>query len=216
MRDTSPGEVPLCFEAAETCTPRSLHPASTATYMSQGSNMPFQLKYDRHSHNTPIDNPEKAATSTRQLQKDDDTPIDTPEKADTSTHQLQEGDVVIFATDGVWDNIYLKGEILPDVSAKMLKTRCWKKKKDGVIAVSSEHLAAATRDPSGAIHTTLARAVVAMAKTASMDPTKAPPVFELLFGQPHIGGKEDDITVVVTVVTKDSPNPSVPKPAAHL
>jgi len=175
-----------------------LHHASTTTYMPQCAGVPFQLECYRPK-------PNRCRI----------TPDDTPEKAGTSTHQLQEGDVVLFATDGVWDNLYLKGDILEDISAKMLKTHCWKKKKDGTIAVSSEHLAAAVRDASGALHTTLARAVVAMAKTESMGRTKARPPSEKWFG-PHIpGGQKDDITVVVTVVTKDSLNPSVPKPAAH-
>jgi len=178
-----------------------LHLASTTTYMPQDRNVPFQLECYRprpnHIRWTHDDNPGMASTS---------------------THQLQEGDVVVFATDGVWDNLFLMGDILKDVSAKMLKTHCWKKKKGRAIAVSSEHLAAAMRDASGALHTTLARAVVAMAKTASMGPRKAPPESEMLLDPNIFGlaGKEDDITAVVTVVTKVSPNPSVPKPAAHL
>ena len=83
----------------------------------------------------------------------------------------------------------------------MFERHC--RKEDGrKIAVSSEHLAAATRDASGALHTRLARAMVAVAKSRS-----------------YYYGKLDDITAVVTVVTmvtKDSRNPSVPKTAAHL
>jgi len=80
----------------------------------------------------------------------------------------------------------------------MLETHCWKIQEErGVIAASSEHLAAATRDPSGALHTALARAVVR--KSASMD---AKPLAKM-------EGHEvaDDIAAVVTVVTKDSRNP---------
>ena len=129
-----------------------------------------------------------------------------PTVAFPSTHQLQEGDVVLFATKGFWDNITVH-EILPDVSAKMLEAHCWEiQEEGGVIAASSEHLAAATRNPSEALHTALARAVVR--RSASMDAN--PPVLK--------EGREvtDDIAAVVTVVTKDSRNPSVPKPAAHL
>jgi len=129
-----------------------------------------------------------------------------PARAYTSTHQLQEGDVVLFATEGFWDNV-TEHEILRDISVKMVETHCWKihEEEPGVIAASSEHLAAATRDPSGALHTALARAMVR--KSASMDAKTLKP----------IEGRKvtDDIAAVVTVVTKDSRNPA-PKPAAHL
>ena len=124
-------------------------------------------------------------------------PARAPARAYTSTHQLQEGDVVLFATEGFWGNI-TGHEILGDVSVMMLETHCWKIQEErGVIAASSEHLAAATRDPSGALHTALARAVIR--KSESMDAN--PPVLK--------EGREvtDDIAAVVTVVTKDSRNP---------
>ena len=179
---------------------RSFTPASTRTYMPQSFNCPLQLEYVNAYTRGKFGC------------------IDTPEMSFTSTHQLQEGDVVLFATDGVWDNISAQ-EILRGVSAKMLETNCWKiQDEGGGIAASSEHLAAATRDASGALHTALARAVVSMAKSASMNTKRDGPfakdVQRLFPGENYRGGKVDDITVVVTVVTKC--NPSVPKPVAHL
>ena len=145
-----------------------LHPASTPTYLPQA----------------------------RKLANSYFPTVYTPKDAFTSTHQLQEGDVVLFATDGIWDNLSAS-DILRGISVRMLAYHCWK--EDGwKIAVSSEHLAATTRDASGTLHTRLAEGMVAMAKTRS-----------------YHGGKVDDITAVVTVVTKDSRNTSVPKTAAH-
>jgi len=154
-----------------------VHYGSPAIYSRMPDNEPFELKYNEHV---------------------------SPVRGYSSTHQLQEGDVVLFATEGFWGNI-TEHEILRDVSVKMVETHCWKiQEEGGVIAASSEHLAAATRDPSGALHTALARAVIR--KSESMDAN--PPVLK--------EGREvtDDIAAVVTVVTKGSRNPA-PKPAAH-
>jgi len=161
-----------------------LHPASTPTYMPQRSNLTFQLDQQRH--------------------------MNEPDDAITSTHQLREGDVVIFATDGVWNNISGE-EILPDVFAKMLETRCWKVKKGGAITVSSEHLAAAMRGASGALHTTLAKTVVSRAKSVGIEARRNGLATYPQWGPTHFDWRVGDTTVVVTVVTKESPNPSVPK-----
>jgi protein phosphatase PTC7 len=135
----------------------------------------------------------------------------------TSSHQLQEGDVVLFATDGVWDNVSAQ-EILRGVSSKMLDTRSWKIREGrdeggGGITASSKHLAAATQQntpPGGPpLHTALARTVMRMAKSASTNTKRDGPfakdVQRLFPGENYRGGKVDDITVIVTVVAKYSP-----------
>ena len=154
-----------------------LHPASIPTYLPQDRNTPFQLEYHP------------------KLSRPNCPTIYNPKDAFASTHQLQEGDVVLFATDGVWDNV-AASDVLRDITGWMRARDCWK--EDGKITASSQHLAAATRDAFRTVHARLADYIVAMAKTRSF-----------------YGGNLDDITAVVTVVTKDSRNPSVPKTVAH-
>lgn len=142
---------------------------------------------------------------------------DTPEMCNTSSHQLQEGDVVLFATDGVWDNVSAQ-EILRGVSSVMLDTRSWKIRKgrgdgDGGITASSKHLAAATQQYTLSghppLHTALARTVMRMAKSASTNTKRDGPfakdVQREFPSENYRGGKVDDITVIVTVVVKHPP-----------
>lgn len=143
------------------------------------------------------------------------TPSDTPEMSTTSSHQLQEGDVVLFATDGVWDNISAQ-EILRGVSAKMLETHCWKIPVEGEgIKTSAKHLTAATmtKEDHVPLHTALARTVIRMAKSASMNTKRDGPfakeVQRLFPNENYHGGKVDDITVIVTVVKKNYPTPKL-------
>ena len=162
-----------------------LHPASTPTYLLQAFGLEYVPKLARFECPT-VYKPKDWLITWRRLD------------AFTSTYQLQEGDVVLFATTGVWDNVSA-ADILLSVSARMFESHCWK--EDGCkIAVSSEHLAAATRDASRALHIILAQIIVATAKSRSF----------YMYGR-----KLEDITAVVTVVTKDFRNPSVPKTAAH-
>jgi len=161
-----------------------LHPASTPTYLPQARKAPFQLEY---------------------IPKDiswDPSPYK-PKDAFTSTHQLQEGDIVIFATDGVWDNLPAE-EILGSVSVWMFDSDSWK--NDGCkITTSPRRLVAATTDVFQELHILLAQTVVAMAKSRSYYPR----TLDDITGS-YYGGKLDDITAVVTVVTKDYRKHSVP------
>ncbi|KAF8467769.1 phosphatase 2C-like domain-containing protein [Kalaharituber pfeilii] len=49
---------------------------------------------------------------------------DLPKDAQVTTHALENGDVVIFATDGVWDNLFPQ-DILRIVSQEMVKGNGW-------------------------------------------------------------------------------------------
>jgi protein phosphatase PTC7 len=50
---------------------------------------------------------------------------DLPRDADVSRHSVRHGDVLIFASDGVWDNLFDQ-DVLHVVSGAMTATRAWK------------------------------------------------------------------------------------------
>ncbi|KAI5808161.1 5-azacytidine resistance protein azr1 [Peziza echinospora] len=133
---------------------------------------------------------------------------DLPKDAQVSTHNLENGDVVIFATDGVWDNLFTQ-DILKIVSQEMIGSNAW---SSGVVA-EKEHAVSAAED-SGyelashldgtGLQSSIARAVAAKAKSASqnrrVDGPFAKEVKRLMKGEIFAGGKRDDICVVCLVV----------------
>ncbi|KAJ8609296.1 hypothetical protein MRB53_039171 [Persea americana] len=60
---------------------------------------------------------------------------DSPDRADISDHQLQHGDIVVFATDGVWDNLSSQ-DILAIVSKQMQNAQAWERKEGKVLQLS--------------------------------------------------------------------------------
>jgi protein phosphatase PTC7 len=132
---------------------------------------------------------------------------DLPRDSAQTVHDLQEGDVVIFATDGVWDNL-TNQQILRLVSELMLGASAWES-HDGSGIKPSSSLPRAVSER--AIHEAIAKAVVAAAKSAStnakVDGPFAKDVQRLFPGEVYRGGKVDDICVVATVVVKDSQAP---------
>jgi protein phosphatase PTC7 len=129
---------------------------------------------------------------------------DSPDDAVVTSHSLQNGDVVVFATDGVWDNL-TNQEILRIISKELLDAGAWEIAHEGI--KPSPSLEESVMGENGAkvnIQTLLARAIVAQAKTASMntkvDGPFAKEVQRLYPGDSFHGGKRDDITVIATVV----------------
>jgi protein phosphatase PTC7 len=56
---------------------------------------------------------------------------DFPSDANVTTHDLRHGDVLVFASDGVWDNLSSQ-DILRLVSKIMIGARAWEHTQDGV------------------------------------------------------------------------------------
>lgn len=145
----------------------------------RGSKCVLETEFQTHGFNTPFQLaviPEKILAQARAQGKR--YIRDAPTNADEYRFQLEKGDVVMFATDGVTDNIAVRDmEIFLQDRADRLVSQ------EGRDEITSEFVAK----------------VVELAK----DPTY-PSVFaqELsrLSGQKYLGGKEDDITVVVVVV----------------
>ena len=139
---------------------------------------------------------------------------DMPSAADVSTHSVRHGDVFVFATDGVWDNLS-SDELLKAVSKQMMNWGAWvheEGKSDvglGLEELTKEGgLLLGEGKGRSSLQTQLAVAVVGEAKAASVDQKRDGPFAREV--QKHYpaenwhGGKVDDICVVIAVVVEGS------------
>jgi len=103
---------------------------------------------------------------------------DPPFEADTYAVQLQEGDVVVLATDGLFDNIF---------EEEIARVGYWTCKHNDTPLEAAEHL-------------------TALAYNRALDPTIMVPfgveAEKAGFHEDVQGGKEDDITVIVSYITR--------------
>jgi protein phosphatase PTC7 len=133
---------------------------------------------------------------------------DSPRDSNYSDHQVRHGDVLIFATDGVWDNLSSL-ELLRIVSRQMLGFQAWATSDNGTIVTDRlAHLTTrggiAKQSHEDNLQTLLAVNVVGEAKRASQNTRRDGPFAkEVKKFYPHEnyhGGKVDDICVVVAVI----------------
>ncbi|KAI9848627.1 MAG: hypothetical protein M1838_000466 [Thelocarpon superellum] len=132
---------------------------------------------------------------------------DLPKDASVSRHDTRHGDVLVFATDGVWDNISPQ-QLLKMVSRCMQTTHGWRVSEQGTLA--SEDLSRMTQQlrdgPSEhpTLQSLLASTIAGEAKMASLnrrvDGPFAKEVQRLYPSDDYRGGKVDDICVVVAIV----------------
>jgi protein phosphatase PTC7 len=137
---------------------------------------------------------------------------DLPEKAELSSGQLRHGDVLILATDGVWDNLNPQ-EVLNIVSSQMRSHGVWTDTENQGLVVSdeiTEHIR-----PGGlsgtkgrqTIQGLVAGAVAGEAKLASMNDRRDGPfakeVQKYYPEEGYHGGKVDDICVIALVAVED-------------
>lgn len=137
---------------------------------------------------------------------------DFPQDANVSQHQLRHGDVLVFASDGVWDNLSSQ-DLLRIVSRLMVGARAWEHTKDGIkvgsrLASFIEHddgTSGAQEIPS--LQSFLAVGITGEAKAASVNTKKDGPFAkEVQKRYPHEhwrGGKVDDICVVVAIAVEE-------------
>ncbi|CEJ90149.1 Putative 5-azacytidine resistance protein azr1 [[Torrubiella] hemipterigena] len=137
---------------------------------------------------------------------------DLPRDADVTHHNLRHGDILMFATDGVFDNLF-HHDILRIVSRVMTSAKAWEVAKSGSVNVGS-NLETIVKSPletklshSVTLQSLLATELVLAAKRASVN-TKMDGPFakEVQKYYPHEnwhGGKVDDICVVVAVVCEE-------------
>ncbi|KAK0356240.1 Protein phosphatase 2C 7 [Friedmanniomyces endolithicus] len=141
---------------------------------------------------------------------------ETPAQADVERYQLKHGDVVLFATDGVWDNLSAQ-DTLGVVTKVMEEHGYWFKSHN---FPGAESLLNATLigslpqevDQKSGVKTPylpglLATAVMREAKVAGLDTRRNGPFAKevnLLYPQEGWrGGKADDIAVVVCIAVED-------------
>ena len=137
---------------------------------------------------------------------------DFPKDANVSQHELRHGDVIVFASDGVWDNLSSQ-EILKIVSKIMIGARAWEHSEDGVnvgrrlsqFILADDGKSGAEEIPS--LQSFLAVGITGEAKAASVNTKKDGPFArEVQKYYPYEnwrGGKVDDICVVVAVVCEE-------------
>ncbi|KAF2228947.1 protein serine/threonine phosphatase 2C [Viridothelium virens] len=144
---------------------------------------------------------------------------ETPKDADLTSHQLQHGDVLVFASDGVWDNLSPE-DTLNLASRQLLGNGGWVEKSgdekggSGGGVQPGERLGYLTYTPGasseasgGKLQETLAVLIAGAAKNASMDLRRDGPfakeVKKRFPNENYHGGKVDDIVVVVVVVIEE-------------
>ncbi|KAL9055506.1 MAG: hypothetical protein Q9162_003503 [Coniocarpon cinnabarinum] len=133
---------------------------------------------------------------------------DMPADASLSSHRMHHGDVLVFATDGVWDNLTSQ-EVLDVVSSTMTHSGAWTAPDGHAVQVSPTipYLTAETLSKEGhgmlPLQTRLAIEVVRKAKDASVNVKRDGPfaraVQQVYPQERWHGGKIDDICVLVVV-----------------
>ena len=131
-----------------------------------------------------------------------------PKDADITCHEAQHGDVFIFATDGVWDNL-TSGSILEITNRVMVTSNAWKETEDGLAVqdnMSRVQGVVAENPQSKSVEAVLASAVVREAKMASLDRRRDSPFAKRSREEePYYawrGGKIDDICVIVLLAQR--------------
>lgn len=136
---------------------------------------------------------------------------DLPKESNVTHHRVRHGDVLIFATDGVWDNLSPQN-VLGIVSRNMVELGAWVE-KDGAVEVGHDlsKLAQAASDRKADAGSLQAKVAVAIAKEAKetglntrRDGPFAKEVQKWYPNENWHGGKPDDIAVVVAVVVENS------------
>ncbi|KAK5117673.1 hypothetical protein LTR62_005096 [Meristemomyces frigidus] len=138
---------------------------------------------------------------------------ETPRQADVERHKLKHGDIVVFATDGVWDNLSAQ-DTLGIVTRIMEEQGFWFKSHNFVGAETMLNDSMVRSLPKAIADTSiepylpglLATAIMREAKVAGLDQKRDGPFAkEVQKRYPHEGwrgGKADDIAVVVCVAVK--------------
>jgi protein phosphatase PTC7 len=137
---------------------------------------------------------------------------DLPKDAAITSRQLEHGDILIFGSDGVWDNMSPQ-DMLDLVSKQMMDRHGWETKTDGVqpgpeLALLTNEAEETPDDIEGKLQETLAVSIASLAKIYSLDLQRDGPFAKEYqkkypYDKYH-GGKADDITVVVVIVLKES------------
>lgn len=135
-----------------------------------------------------------------------------PNDSAITNHQMRHGDVLVFATDGVWDNLSPQ-DSLEIVNRIMISTGAWVETQDGIEV--GEPLRKLSRRTAGqssskddaALSALLALAITKEAKEASLNTKRDGPfareVQRLYPAENWRGGKADDICTVVAIAIEE-------------
>ena len=135
---------------------------------------------------------------------------DLPKESSVTHHKVRHGDVLVFATDGVWDNLSPQ-DALGIVSRYMVDLGAWVE-KDGTIEVGQDLAklvqAESTRKAdSSSLQAKVAVAIAKEAKETGLNTRRDGPfakeVQKWYPGENWHGGKPDDIAAVVAVVLEE-------------
>lgn len=152
---------------------------------------------------------------------------DEPRDAEVTRHDLRHGDVLVFASDGVWDNLFNQ-DILQLVSRAMTATGAWQattKDAGAAVAVAPPAALKQLTDPETkegkegvnviTLQSLIATQITGAAKAASvntkLDGPFAKEVKRYYPQETWHGGKVDDICVVVAIVSEE-PGPDTNAP----
>ncbi|KAI1640396.1 protein serine/threonine phosphatase 2C [Biscogniauxia mediterranea] len=143
---------------------------------------------------------------------------DHPKDADVTQHKVKHGDILIFATDGVWDNLFNQ-DILRLASRLMIRTGAWITTDDGIRVADDLETLTTVKSPtryegfSATLQAALAMEIASAAKTASinqrLDGPFAKEVQKYYPQENWHGGKVDDICVIVAIVTEGGKSPEI-------
>ncbi|KAJ5899848.1 hypothetical protein N7495_004592 [Penicillium taxi] len=148
---------------------------------------------------------------------------DFPEDAAISNLQMQHGDVLILATDGVFDNLNNQ-DLLKIVSSRMIVTGAWSVTSEyavhtsnslgaltapgGIIATPTQDSSSDSSSESMTLQAVLAASIASEAKIASVNTRRDGPFAKeaqrYLPGDYYRGGKVDDICVLAVVAVDES------------
>ena len=134
---------------------------------------------------------------------------DMPGDASMSSHKLRHGDVVVFATDGVWDNLTAE-EVLDIVSTSMVHNGAWTAPEGNGVQVSkalpwltSENVSRESGGTKTPLQVQLAADIAKKAKDAGANSKRDGPFAKAVqqaFPQERWhGGKIDDVCVLVVI-----------------
>lgn len=135
---------------------------------------------------------------------------ETPKDSAVTNHKVKHGDVLVFATDGVWDNLSPQ-DVLTIIGKHMTALGGWIDTREEFVV--SPHLRTLTekggigKSDNNTLQALLALAVTGEAKAASLNTRRDGPfakeVQKYYPGENWHGGKPDDICVVVAVAVED-------------
>ncbi|KAF2085669.1 protein serine/threonine phosphatase 2C [Saccharata proteae CBS 121410] len=135
---------------------------------------------------------------------------ETPKDADVTQHTVKHGDVLLFATDGVWDNLSPQ-DVLKSIGRLMTTMGGWVDTKEGFKV--SDQLEVLTekggigKSANNTLQALLALAITREAKEASLNYRRDGPFakeVQKYYPQENWhGGKPDDICVVVAIAVED-------------